>query len=176
MLKLKIMKTNSLKTCALLMLSCLFLSSCQKDGVKVFKGDYTYKTSGKITVTISGVANPVKLLNRTGQMDIIDIGEDDRVMVVKTSLTGDVTSGYATIDGDKIIFDPVTFNETLILLVENGMATITSNASGKIYENNTIIINETYEGIFAGQGSYLNVLGTISGDSILTVADRNEDD
>ncbi|HOV10406.1 MAG TPA: hypothetical protein PLT47_08935 [Bacteroidales bacterium] len=170
------MKKNNLKICALLMLSCLFLSSCQKEGVKVFKGDYTYKTSGKITVSIGGIPNPVKLLNQTGQMDIIDIGEDDRVMVVKTSLTGNVTSGYATIDGDQITFDPVTSTETIILLVENGTATITSHASGKIYDEKTIIINETYDGIFGGQGSYLNVTGTISGDSILTVAERNEDD
>ncbi len=176
MLNLKIMKKNNLKICALLMLSCLFLSSCQKEGVKVFKGDYTYKTSGKITVSIGGIPNPVKLLNQTGQMDIIDIGEDDRVMVVKTSLTGNVTSGYATIDGDQITFDPVTSTETIILLVENGTATITSHASGKIYDEKTIIINETYDGIFGGQGSYLNVTGTISGDSILTVAERNEDD
>lgn len=176
MLNLKIMKKNNFKICALLMLSCLFLSSCQKEGVKVFKGDYTYKTSGKITVSIGGIPNPVNLLNKTGQMDIIDIGEEDRVMVVKTSLTGNVTSGYATIDGDQIAFDPVTFNETLILLVENGTATITSRASGKIYDDNTIIINETYDGTFAGQGSFLNVTGTISGDSVLTVAERNEDD
>ena len=176
MLNLKIMKKNNFKICALLMLSCLFLSSCQKEGVKVFKGDYTYKTSGKITVSIGGIPNPVNLLNKTGQMDIIDIGEEDRVMVVKTSLTGNVTSGYATIDGDQIAFDPVTFNETLILLVENGTATITSRASGKIYDDNTIIINETYDGTFAGQGSFLNVTGTISSDSVLTVAERNEDD
>lgn len=176
MLKLKIMKTNSLKTWALLMMSCLFLSSCQKEGVKVFKGDYTYKTSGEVTVSIGGIPNPVKLLNQTGQMDIIDIGEDDRVMVVKTSLTGNVTSGYATIDGDQITFDPVTFTETLILVVENGTATITSRATGKIYDGNKIIINETYDGTFAGQGAYLNVTGTISGDSVLTVAERNEND
>ncbi len=176
MLNLKIMKKNNLKTCALLMLSCLFLSSCQKEGVQVFKGDYTYKTSGEITLTVGGIPNPVKLVNQTGQMDIIDIGEDDRVMVIKTSLTGNVTNGYATIDGDQITFDPVTSKETIILLVENGTATITSRASGKIYDGNTIIINETYDGTFAGQGVNLNVTGTISGDSILTVAERNEDD
>jgi len=108
-------------------------------------------------------------------MEILDVDEDNRVMVVKRSLTGDVTSTYATIDGDQITFEPSTITKAVTLLVEYGIVTVTCSASGKIYGDKTIMINETYNGTFAGQGAFLNVSGTVSGDNILTIAKRNED-
>ncbi len=169
------MKRNNLKIVAFLMVTCLFFSSCKKEGVKVFKGDYTYNTSGDIIVKTTGISSPVKLFNSTGQMEILDVDEDNRVMVVKRSLTGDVTSTYATIDGDQITFEPSTITKAVTLLVEYGIVTVTCSASGKIYGDKTIMINETYNGTFAGQGAFLNVSGTVSGDNILTIAKRNED-
>ncbi len=40
---------------------------------------------------------------------------------------------------------------------------------------NTIVINEIYDGTFAGYENTLSVTGTINGDNILTIAKRNEE-
>lgn len=169
------MKKNNFKMMTLIIVSFLFLSSCKKEGVTDFIGEYTYNTSGNVIVNIGGVANPVGLFNRTGQMEILDIGEKDRVMVVKRSLSGDITSMYATIDGDQISIEPETHTKTVNILLEAGTVTFTCTASGNIFDHNNIILNEVYDGTFAGQGSLLNVAGTVYSDDILTVAKRNDD-
>jgi len=170
------MKKNTIKMVAPLMLACLLLVSCKKEGVKVFEGDYTYKTSGNVVVKINGMNIPVSLINHTGQLDIIDIGEDDKVQIVKTSLEGNVSTYNATINDDEIDFDPTTFTEIIMLGTSGsyGIGIITSKATGKIYNKNTIIINEVYQGTYINSDS-LNTMGTIYGDNVLTVADRNED-
>lgn len=77
-------------------------------------------------------------------MDIIDIDEENRVMV-KTSLTGTVTIGYASIDGD-ITFEPVTTTQAIFTGQQYLTATITEAGTGKIYEKNTLVIHEKYTG------------------------------
>lgn len=167
---------NKIKIMVPLIMVCLLLASCKKEGVKVFEGEYTYKTSGNVVVTINGTNIPVSLINHTGQLDIIDIGEDDKVQIVKTSLEGNVSTYNATINDDEIGFDPTTFSEIIVLGTSGAYGTgiITSKATGKIYNKNTIIINEVYQGTYIGSDS-LHTMGTIYGDNVLTVADRNED-
>jgi hypothetical protein len=166
---------KNIKTVVILMIGIITFSSCKKEGSELFEGDYTYNTSGEVTVTTDNSSYPVKLNNRTGQMQIIAMDGENRVMIIKTSLTGNVTKGYATISGDEITFEPTIFSENITLNNLTGTATITDNATGKIYNNNTIVINEIYDGTFAGYENTLNVTGTINGDEILTIAKRNEE-
>jgi len=169
------MKIRSITVIVVLMLQTMLLTSCSKDEIKPFMGDYTYNTSGTVVLNMSGIPLQVSLPNNTGQMDIIDIDEDNRVMVKKTSLTGTVTIGYASIDGDDITFEPVTTTQAIFTGQQYLTATITSTGTGKIYEKNTLVIHEKYTGTFIGAGSDINVSGTLQGDSILTVAERNEE-
>jgi len=158
-----------------LALIAITMVSCSKDEVKPFLGDYTYNTSGTIVLNMSGIPLQLSVPNNTGQMHIISIDEDDRVMIQKTSLAGTVSVGYATIDDDEITFEPVTTTEAVFTGQQYLTATITSTGNGKIYDGKTIVINEKYTGSFAGMGSDINAAGTLSGDSILTVAERNEE-
>lgn len=153
----------------------LMLASCSKDEVKPFLGDYTYNTSGTVVLNMSGFPLEVSVPNNTGQMHIIDIDEENRVMVQKTSLAGTVSVGYATIDGDDITFEAVTTTEAIFTGTQYVNATITSTGTGTMYEDKTIIVSEKYTGTFIGAGSDINASGTLSGDSIHTVARRNEE-
>ena len=58
------------------------LSSCQKDGVSLFDGNYSFKTSGTMTLRKHNViSEPItaRLVVESGQMDITDMGEDGRI-------------------------------------------------------------------------------------------------
>ena len=166
---------KNIKKTLLLMIGIIIFSSCKKEGSELFEGNYTYNTSGEVTVTTDNSSYPVKLNNRTGQMQIIAMDDENRVMIIKTSLTGNVSKGYATISGDEITFEPNTFSENITLNYLTGTTTVTNNATGKIYDDNTIVINEIYDGTFAGYENALSVTGTVNGNKILTIAKRNEE-
>lgn len=152
----------------------IVFNSCSKTDTKRFEGNYTYNTSGEVVMTTDGRSVSVPLMNSTGQMQIIDLDEDGRVMVIKRTLSGKVMQGYGTIVDNQIEFEPQTFTTFIASSDISGTAQITSTATGTLYNQNTLIINEVYNGTFVDSIGTLNNSVTLYGNDILTVAERNK--
>ena len=162
-------------------LICLItLASCQKSGINLFRGDYSFKTSGNVTMnqimhegdTTQPVNFEVALPNEIGQMEISTFDKtNDSVLVVMNIMVGEVIVTHAFCDGDEIIFKDFT-RSTLMLSIGNEMSInseVKVSASGKMFENNTIVIDMKYDGkATVDERDYI-----IHGDDIRMVASRN---
>ncbi len=139
-------------------LAFMALISCQKDADR-FVGDYSFKTSGEITLTMETHTDStdfflpalinLSLTNDIGQLNIShDDEKSDRVTAVINYMNGDVIVTSGSCDGKTIQLDeyrrqiiPVSVNP---LLTDNFYVKV--KASGQIYDNNMIIFDMTYKG------------------------------
>ena len=136
-------------------LFCAFLAlaSCQKKNAPLFRGDYSFKTSGSVTLNeINAEDEPasftVSLPNEIGQLEIsaLDNGKDS-VLVVMNTMGGEVVVTHACCKDNKIFLRDFKKNTLLFtgdsLTLKNELRV---QASGQMYEDNTLILNMTYEG------------------------------
>lgn len=136
-------------------LFCAFLAlaSCQKKNAPLFRGDYSFKTSGSVTLNeINAEDEPasftVSLPNEIGQLEIsaLDNGKDS-VLVVMNTMGGEVVVTHACCKDNKIFLRDFKKNTLLFtgdsLTLKNELRV---HASGQMYEDNTLILNMTYEG------------------------------
>lgn len=165
----------------LLILICglVALASCQKSGMHLFRGDYSFKTSGSVTMdeivpeddTIEPVSYTISLPNEIGQLEISALGnEKDSLLVVMNTLGGEVVVTHAFCDGNEIFLKDFTKNTLLFtgdsITLKNEVRV---QASGQMYEDNTIILNMIYDGeAETDERSF-----TIHGDNIRMAATRN---
>lgn len=165
----------------LLIAICILMafSSCQKSSIQLFRGDYSFKTSGNVVFdeivpegdSIEPVSFTVSLPNEIGQLEISDLGsEDDSLLVVMNTMGGEVIVTQALCDGKKIFLKDFKKNTLLFsgdsITLKNEMHV---QASGQMYEDNTIILNMIYE----GEAETANRNFTIYGDNIRMAATRN---
>ena len=137
-------------------LFCAFLAlaSCQKKNAPLFRGDYSFKTSGSVTldeiVTEGGTGDSftASLPNEIGQLEIsaLDNGKDS-VLVVMNTMGGEVVVTHAFCKNDEIFLRDFKKNTLLFtgdsLSLKNDLHV---HASGQMYEDNTLILNMVYEG------------------------------
>ena len=136
-------------------LFCAFLAlaSCQKKNAPLFRGDYSFKTSGSVTLDeINAEDEPasftVSLPNEIGQLEIsaLDNGKDS-VLVVMNTMGGEVVVTHAFCKNDEIFLRDFKKNTLLFtgdsLSLKNDLRV---HASGQMYEDNTLILNMVYEG------------------------------
>jgi len=152
------------------------LASCQKSGMHLFRGDYSFKTSGSVTLDeIDPEDEPasytVSLPNEIGQLEISALGNDrDSLLVVMNTMGGEVIVTHALCDGNEIFLKDFTKNT---LLFTGDSITLRNEvrvqASGQMYEDNTIILNMVYD----GEAETAERLFSIHGDNIRMVAIRN---
>ena len=131
----------------------LALASCQKKNAPLFRGDYSFKTSGSVTLDeISFVNDPasytVSLPNEIGQLEISDLGNGkDSVLVVMNTMGGEVVITHALCKDNEIFLRDFKKNTLLFtgdsITLKNELRV---KASGQMYEDNTLILNMTYEG------------------------------
>ena len=171
------------KALLFLALCCtIVLSACKKDGVSLFVGDYSFKTSGEIAISVEadyeGMDLPipaslnVSLSNDIGQLNISSMDKKSGdVMVVINYLSGDVVTTTGFCDGDEIELDE--YRRTILPI---SVSTLFSsyyyiNVSGKghIYDDNTIVFDMEYE----GKGSIGTVTYKIKDKNVKMVAYRN---
>jgi hypothetical protein len=165
----------------LLIMLCglLALSACQKRGMHLFRGDYSFKTSGSVVLdeimaegdTDEPATYTVSLPNEIGQLEISDLDNGkDSVMVVMNTMGGEVVVTHAFCDGNEIFLKDFTKNT---LLFTGDSITLKNEvhvqASGQMYEDNTIILNMIYDG--EAETSERNF--KIHGDNIRMAAIRN---
>ncbi len=133
---------------------CLMaLAACQKKNAPLFRGDYSFKTSGSVTLDeINAEDEPasftVSLPNEIGQLEIstLDNGKDS-VLVVMNTMGGEVVVTHAFCKDNEIFLRDFKKNTLLFtgdsLTLKNDLSV---KASGQMYEDNTLILNMVYEG------------------------------
>ena len=142
------------KISILLSVFCLIvLASCQKKNAPLFRGDYSFKTSGSVTLDeINAEDEPstytVSLPNEIGQLEISDLGNGrDSVLVVMNTMGGEVVVTHAFCKDNEIFLKDFTKNTLLFtgdsLTLKNDLRV---HATGQMYEDNTLIINMVYDG------------------------------
>ena len=137
-----------------LTLCCLLaLVACQKKNAPLFRGDYSFKTSGSVTLEeVDPEDEPatytVSLPNEIGQLEISDLGDGkDSVLVVMNTMGGEVVVTHAYCNDNEIFLRDYKKNTLLFtgdsLTLKNDLRV---KASGQMYEDNTLILNMIYEG------------------------------
>ena len=135
--------------CALL----VALASCQKKNAPLFRGDYSFKTSGSVTLEeINPEDEPasftVSLPNEIGQLEIsgLDNGKDSGLVMMNT-MGGEVVITHDFCKDNEIFLRDFKKNTLLFtgdsLTLKNDLRV---KASGQMYEDNTLILNMVYEG------------------------------
>ena len=152
------------------------LASCQKSGTNLFRGDYSFKTSGSVTLNeIDPEGEPatytISLPNEIGQLEISDLGNGkDSLLVVMNTMGGEVVVTHALCKDDEIFLRDFKKNTLLFtgdsLTLKNDLCV---KATGRMYENNTLILNMTYE----GQAETNERSFKVFGDDIRLAAMRN---
>jgi hypothetical protein len=139
----------------LLALCCLMaLAACQKKNAPLFRGDYSFKTSGSVVLDEivtdgeKGDSFTVSLPNEIGQLEISDLDNGkDSVLVVMNTMGGEVIVTRALCQDNKIFLCDFTKNTLLFtgdsITLKNEVRV---QASGQMYENNMLIINMIYDG------------------------------
>ena len=164
------------KTIIIAVLALLALTACQKKNAPLFRGDYSFKTSGSVTLDEidpqdEPVSYTVSLPNEIGQLEISDLDNGkDSVLVVMNTMGGEVVVTHAFCEGNEIYLKDFTKNTLLFtgdsLTLKNDLRV---KATGQMYEGNTLIINMTYEGEAESNDRSFKVYG----DDIRMAAIRN---
>jgi len=161
----------------ILFCALMALTSCQKKNAPLFRGDYSFKTSGSVTLEEivpqgeTGETFTVGLPNEIGQLEIstLDNGKDS-VLVVMNTMGGEVVVTHAFCKDNKIFLRD--FNKNTLLFTGDSITLkneLRVKASGQMYENNTLILNMTYEGEAETNERSFKVYG----DGIRMAATRN---
>jgi hypothetical protein len=174
------MKKTTLLLIAII--TAISLTSCHKSGAKLFVGDYSFKTSGEISITaeaeidssnifIPAILN-VDLSHDIGQLNISTANKkDDQVIVVINYMNGDVVTTTGTCDENTIRLDKFQRNTlpvSVTTLLSNNYR-ISVSATGRIYDDNMIVFDMTYK----GKATVGSVTFNVSDKNIQMVAYRN---
>ena len=134
----------------LLVIVAASLTSCHKGGTHLFAGDYSFKTSGEVSITAQNGSNVVpaelniNLANTVGQLNIsADNNDNDKVIVVINNLNGDVFTTTGSCEGKNIEIDEFQCN-TLpfsVTTLFSGDYKVKVSASGQIYDDNMIVFD-----------------------------------
>lgn len=179
------MKTY-IKTVALgLSFALIALTSCEKEGVEMYEGFYSYKLSGTVTVDkllIESVdipdtepaepAEPVEatlpLISESGQMNVLKKGADS-LIITMNAIGGDVLVIDACVKGNDLEISEFS----RVVKVEDGSRTVSLNCtvsgSGKKYDD--VIIMDL---VYLGQGSSTLYDYSIKSSSVKCVAKVNK--
>lgn len=116
-------------TVAAVAVSVVLAVSCTKEGAPRFKGNYTFKTSGTITVRPSGdeaaEAVRISLSDESGQMDIVTADKSSGNMVVAMNIVGgSVMTFDAVADGKTLTVTPFSRQLTVPVAEEGGLMEI----------------------------------------------------
>ena len=157
----------------------MVMVACQKKNSPLFRGDYSFKTSGSVTMdeivpgseTYEPASYTVSLPNEIGQLEISDLGNGkDSVVVVMNIMGGEVVVTHAFCKDNEIFLKDFAKNTLIFtgdsLTLKNELNV---KASGRMYEDNTLILNMIYDGeAETDERSF-----TIHGDNIRMAAIRN---
>ena len=162
------------------LLASLTLASCQKSGVNLFVGDYSYKTTGSVTVQRQlslfdseiPPAYEVELPSDLGQLQIATLDRKaDSVVVIFNQLNGDVLVTHARCEDNEITL--LKFQREILMLsidANNDLKfPVTISGEGHIYDGKTILFNLSYK----GKAKVGDLTYNLQGEDVNMVAYRN---
>lgn len=178
------LKHNIMRKVLLLLALCctITLTSCKKSGVNLFVGDYSFKSSGEIAITVEAeyegenlpipASLNVSLINDIGQLNISSVDKKTgEVIVVINYLSGDVVTTTGICDGNEIELDE--YRRTILPISISTMFSsyyyIKVSGTGHIYDDNTIVFDMRYN----GKGTIGSVTYKIKDKDVTMVAYRN---
>lgn len=141
-----------IKIGALVAVIAAVLCSCTKEGTGRFKGNYSFKTSGSISVreknNTSAEVIRLNLSDESGQMDILETdGTNGGMMVTMNVLSGPVLVFDAEADGKVLNLLPKTRILTVRHGVEHMSVEVLVEGTGNRYDN-SLIFNLNYSGTY----------------------------
>ena len=127
----------------------LILQSCTKDDLNGFKGNYTFKNGGYVTLEpmmTQGAPLTLALQPESGQMDILENGGDGKVLVTMNILNGSAVVIEGTVSGETLTLTPHT---RIVMLMQSkeetfGAQVTISGTAKKI--DRSLIFDINYEG------------------------------
>ena len=144
---------------ALVFLCMVALTSCQKSGVNLFVGDYSFKTSGEVSIMVEASIDSLNipipaLLNidlstDIGQLNIsVSDKKNDEVIVIFNYLNGDIVVTKGICDKKTIELDEFKRHILPISITTfaNASSDIKVSGTGQIYDEDTIVFDLTYNG------------------------------
>ena len=156
------------------------LCSCTKSGLNTFCGDYSFKTSGSVTVqrldlpmdSITPAAFTFSLPNEIGQLEIATLDRrNDSVIVIMNYLNGEVLVTHGHCENEELTLNTFQRN-ALNISIDSEMdfrTPIKVKGVGHYYDDNTLVFNMSYNGwVQLGPLFY-----KVDGDNIQMVAYRN---
>ena len=154
-------------------LSLLFVS-CSKEGPARFEGNWSYKTSGTLTlVPTSGSSSEqvtATIVNESGQMDIITADKDLGDMVITmNAVLGDAVVMNAVAKGDSLTVDRFSRRVRLQVGMDTVDADVNVSGGARRYDD-TIIFDLEYAGMCTYNGNGY----VIGGSDIRCVAKLND--
>lgn len=160
-----------LKIVAMAVVAAAALCSCAKEGPGRFKGNYSFKTSGTVSVREKGneeaEAFTLKLPDEQGQMDILE-AEGNGMLVTMNILSGGVVVFNAEAEGKTITLLP----EERVLSVKPGVVqvnmTVTVEGSAHRYGDSVI-----FDLAYTGKYEELGIEYEITGSDVKCVAKLN---
>lgn len=138
---------------------------------KIFSGDYSYKTSGRLTIADDSTSVSQDLAETIGQLNVVDLksAKKDSILLIFNQMRGEIISVRAAVNGDSIFLKP--YKKVLPISVDNKMIDCEMNISGKgIRYENSIVLKEIYNGLAVVNDS---VSKRVSSNEITTFAKQN---
>lgn len=171
---------RTISSIAALAAAALLFTGCTKENAARFEGNYSFKTSGTLTVVpVQGEGGAtadsltLSIVPESGQMDIIRSGKSKSEMKITMNIIG----------GDAVVFDNVNASGLVLTLLEpyvtrriavqtaNGVGTASVTVKGDAQKfTDVVLFNLEYEGTVAiGESIY-----EITGSAIDCVAQEND--
>lgn len=145
----------------------LAVTGCQKSEKDVFKGNYSFKTSGYFTAACdrqsSGATSEDDTINAdlnviSGQMDITDAG-DGKLLITMNCIPGGVIALRASVAGNELVLEPAEvktgFSFGSPLLSESAVLTV--SGKGEKYEG-ILLFDLVYSGSFPIVGKEYRII------------------
>jgi len=164
------MKTSLINAILILAVLSLSLTSC-KTNRRPFIGEYTYQTSGSLSIGLATEDIDVPITDRMGQMQIMKGDEKGKITIIKASITGEIKQLTGSISGDEITIDEYTYEKEIKTDSINGKAKLNYTAKGRLRDN-TIVLEDNYSGFY--RESKTGIVGTIRGNNVLTLIKKND--
>lgn len=130
------------------------ICSCSKEGEKLFRGNYSFKTSGSLTTevtvetatdTTTSVLNSA-IATEQGQMDIISLGgENGEMMVTMNVLNGEMRCFKAIANGSILELEPTEATIKADIKSSTTSLPVTISGTAQRYDN-IVIFSLRYEG------------------------------
>lgn len=182
-INMKILNHKHVIVMLLVLASVLTFTSCKKTKNELFKGYYSFKTSGVLTVekkvcnssgtVISVDESEMSLPTENGQMNILSVDNKTGEMIVTMNIVGGDVLKYDAIADDNTLTIDNQKRSIKLEELEFVPLTVTVSGIGKKYDQ-SVVLDLKYDGSTTVTGIGIETTYTITGSDINCVARSND--